>query len=289
MSPWAIDVAPLMLSLAHLINGVLVLVVSKLLKGVLSPYRTDEEMTAKDNPAFGLALTGYYLAVAAIYIGAVRPVAAGEAGNAAVLRVLAENFVWALGGILALAFSRWLMNRFLVSGARCSDEIVTNRNTAAGAVECGVYLASGLVLAGALRQPGASVVTALAFFLLSQFVLLLLGKLYQRWSGYGIAKEICGGNLSAGVAFGLTLVALSLLMFKATSGEFVDWTTNLTFFAFDAVVGFGLLMGLRWVTDLALMPNAGIAEEIVRDRNVNIGLLEGAVAVSVAGLILFVF
>jgi uncharacterized membrane protein YjfL (UPF0719 family) len=289
MNPWNIDVAPLMLSLAHVVTGVLVLVVAKLLKSALSPYRTDEEMTSKDNPAFGLAVAGYYVAVAAIYIGAVRPVAADEVGTVAAFRAIVENFAWALGGIVALAFSRWLMNRFLVSGARCSDEIVANRNTAAGAVECGVYLASGLVLAGALREPGGSLVTTVVFFLLSQFVLLLLGRLYQLWSGYGIAREICGGNLSAGVAFGLTLVALSLLMFKATSGEFIDWTTNLTFFAFDAVIGFALLMGLRWVTDLALMPDARIADEIVRDRNVNVGLLEGAVALSVAGLILFVF
>lgn len=284
-----IDLAPLTLSLAHVVLGVLALIIAKLLKGVLSPYRTDEELTTKDNPAFGLATAGYYLAVAAIYIGAVRPVAAEDVGTAGALLALGLNLAWAVAGIVALSFSRWLMSRFLVTGTQCSDEIVANRNVAAGAVECGVYLAAGLVLAGSLREPGGSVVTALAFFLLSQLVLLVLGRLYQAWAGYGIAKEICGGNLSAGVAFGLTLVALSLLMLKATSGEFVDWTTNLTFFAFDAVIGFVLLMGLRWVTDLALMPNARIAEEIVRDRNVNVGLLEGAVALSVAGLIYFVF
>jgi uncharacterized membrane protein YjfL (UPF0719 family) len=133
------------------------------------------------------------------------------------------------------------------------------------------------------------VLTALAAFLLSQFVLLLLGRVYQAWTGYGMSRQICDGNFAAGIALGLTLVALSLLMVKATSGEFIDWSTNLTFFAFDAIVGFALLMGLRWVTDLALMPNARIADEIVRDRNVNVGLLEGSVALAVAGLILFVF
>jgi uncharacterized membrane protein YjfL (UPF0719 family) len=284
-----IDLAPLALSLAHVVLGVLVIVIAKLLRGVLSPYRTDEEMTTKDNPAFGLAAAGYYLAVAAIYIGSLRAVVPGEVGTAGALLALGGNLAWAVGGIVALAASRWIMSRFLVTGARCSDEIVANRNVAAGAVECGVYIAAGIVLAGALRQPGGSIVTTLVFFVLSQIVLLVLGRLYQAWAGYGIAQEICAGNLSAGVAFGMTLVALSLLMLKATSGEFLDWTTNLTFFAFDAVVGFVLLMALRWLTDLALMPNAAIAEEIVRDRNVNVGLLEGAVALSVAGLILFVF
>jgi hypothetical protein len=115
MNPANIDLAPLMLSLAHVVAGVLVLVIAKLLRGVLSPYRTDEEMTAKDNPAFGLAAAGYYLAVAAIYIGAFRSVPAAELGTVGALRLLAENLIWALGGMVALAFSRWLMNRFLIS------------------------------------------------------------------------------------------------------------------------------------------------------------------------------
>ena len=279
-----------MLALAHVLLGVLVLVIAKFLKGLLSPYRTDEEMTAKDNPAFGLAVAGYYLAVTAIYIGVVgaAPIP-DDAGSLTAARAMGLNFGWAIGGVFALALSRWWMNLGLVHGMRCSNEIIVNRNVAAGAVECGVYLASGIVLAGALREPGGSLLTTLVFFLLSQAVLLLFGRWYQAWSGYGMAKEICSGNVAAGAALSLTLIALSLLMFKAASGEFLDWGVNLTFFAFDAIVGFGLLMLLRWVTDLALLPNARIADEIVRDRNINVGLLEGAIAVSVSALILFLF
>ena len=282
--------APVLVALAQVVLGILVLAIARLAKGVLSPYRTDDEMTAKDNPAFGLAIAGYYLAAVAIYIGAARSTPLPlDAGTAGLVQTLAVNLGWAIAGMVALAFSRWVMDTALVSGARCSDEIVRNRNLAAGAVECGVYVASGIVLAGASREPGGSLMTVLAFFLLSQVVLLLFGRLYQVWAGYGIAREIRSGNLAAGAAFGLTLIALSLLMLKATSGEFIDWRTNLAYFAFDAVIGFGLLMLLRWVTDLALLPNARIANEIVQDRNTNVGLLEGVIAVAVALLILFVF
>ena len=55
------------------------------------------------------------------------------------------------------------------------------------------------------------------------------------------------------------------------------------------VVGFALLLVFRWVVDAALLPNARIAEEIARDRNVNVGLLEGVLASGVAGIILMVF
>ena len=283
----AIDTPALVLALAHVVIGMIVLVAAKLLKGVLSPYAMDQEMTARDNPAFGLAVAGYYLAVIAIYIGAMRP-APLDQGTAAALQELGLNVGWTLAGILALAASRYVMNATLISGGRCSDE-VRARNVAAGAVECCVYLASGLILAGALHEQGGTAVTALVLFILSQAALILFGRLYQMWAGYSVSREICAGNVAAGVAFGLTLVALALLMFKATSGAFVDWTTNLAFFAFDAVAGFAMLMVLRWLTDLALVPDARIAEEIVRDRNINAGLLEGVVALSVGALILFVF
>jgi uncharacterized membrane protein YjfL (UPF0719 family) len=283
----AIDTPALGLALAHVVLGMIVLVAAKLLKGVLSPYKTDEELTAKDNPAFGLTVAGYYIAVTAIYIGAMRP-APVDQGTAVALQELGLNFGWTIAGVLALSASRFVMNAGLITGGRCSDE-VRARNVAAGAVECCVYIASGLILAGALHGQGGTAVTALVLFIVSQAALILAGRLYQMWAGYSVSREICSGNLAAGTAFGLTLVALSLLMFKAASGPFIDWATTLSFFAFDAVAGFAMLMVLRWLTDLALMPNARIDEEIVRDRNVNAGLLEGAVALSAGALILFVF
>ncbi|HYP12822.1 MAG TPA: DUF350 domain-containing protein [Bryobacteraceae bacterium] len=290
MGDLQVQIAPVMLALAHVLLGVIVLVVAKLLKGWISPYRMDEELTSRDNPAFGLALAGYYLAVVIVFIAAARAQAVPlDAGTQGALTAFGLDMAWAVGGILALGLSRFIMDRTLVTRCCQSDEIVKNRNVAAGAVECGVYLASGIVIAGALREPGGTIVTTLVFFALSQIILLVFGKAYERVVGYDIAREIRSGNLAAGVALGLTLVAISLLMLKALSGEFLDWGTNLTYFAFDAVVGFGLLLLLRWVVDLVLLPNARIADEISRDRNVNVGLLEGVLSAGVAAIILMVF
>ncbi|HBY58363.1 MAG TPA: hypothetical protein DEH78_00985 [Solibacterales bacterium] len=290
MDKLQLDLTPVALALAHVALGIVALILAKLLKDWLSPYGVDQELTARDNPAFGLAVTGYYAAVVMIFIGAARSEGLPmDAGTMAALKALGVDIAWAGVGIVALAISRTLMDRLLIASCRQSVEVVNNRNTAAGVVEGCVYAATGLVLAGAIRQPGGSIASALGFFLLSQITLLLFGRLYQRWAGYDAAKEIRGGNLAAGVPLGLTLIAIALLMTKAMSGEFVDWGTNLSFFAFDAIAGFALLMVLRWMTDLALLPNARIADEIVRDRNVSVGLVEGTLAVGIAAILLFIF
>jgi uncharacterized membrane protein YjfL (UPF0719 family) len=285
-----LDYAPLALGFAHVLLGVVVLVIAKLALGFLSPYSTDQETTTRDNPAFGLAISGYYAATVIIYLGAAAfaPLPL-DAGANAVFMAIASDLAWTLAGIVALNGSRWVMDRLLAAGVRNDREIVDNRNRAAGAVEGGAYVASALVLAGAIRQPGGSLWTAAVLFLLGQCALILMGRLYQHWAGYDVATEVRAGNLAAGIAFAMTLVALALLMLKAMSGEFAGWAWNLSFFAFDAVVGLLLLLFLRWLVDLALLPNARIAEEIVRDRNINVGLIEGVLAVGISAIILFVF
>jgi len=54
-----------------------------------------------------------------------------------------------------------------------------------------------------------------ALFLLGQFALILLGRLYQAWTGYDVAAEVRAGNFAAGISFAMTLAALSLIILKA--------------------------------------------------------------------------
>lgn len=285
-----LDYAPLALALTHVVLGVLVLVLAKFVKDWLSPYSLDQELTSRDNPAFGTAVAGYYAAVVIVYLGA----GAGhplpiDGGSLAVFAALGYNVAWAAAGILLLNFLRWLMDQVMVAGTFNSREVIENRNVAAGVLEACGYVSAALVLASAIRQPGGTVLTTAVLFVLGQTALILIARLYQRMSGYDVAAEIRKANVAAGFAFGMTLVAIALLMVKATSGEFVDWGRNLSFFAFDTVAGVILLRLLRWVTDLVLLPDANIPDEIVRDRNVNAGLIEGVLAIGIAAIILFLF
>jgi uncharacterized membrane protein YjfL (UPF0719 family) len=285
-----LDYAPLALAFTHVVLGVLVLIVAKFVKDWLSPYSLDQELTSRDNPAFGLAVAGYYAGIVIIYLGAAAAAPLPlEAGTNGVLVALGIDLAWAVAGILALNGIRWLMDILLVANTRNSREVIEQRNLAAGTLECCVYIGSALVLAGAIRQPGGTVVTAVVLFLLGLAALILIARLYQRGSGYDVSAEIRGGNLAAGAAFGLTLIAFALLMMKANSGEFVGWGRSLSYFLFDAIAGLVLLWGLRWLTDLAFFPNVRSKDEIVRDRNVNVGLIEGVLAVGIAAIILFLF
>ena len=284
------DYTPLALAFVQVVLGVLVLILAKFALGWLSPYSTDQELTARDNPAFGLAMAGYYAGTVIVYISATAslPLPLDE-GAQAVFTAMAGDLAWSLAGIAALNAGRWIMDRLLVTGVRNDLEIIEQRNLAAGVLECGAYIAYAIVLAGAIRQPGGTPWTAIALLLLGQGALIVTGRLYQKWTGYDVAKEVRAANLAAGTAFAMTLIALAILMLKAISGEFISWTRNLSFFVFDAIAGLILLMLLRWITDITLLPHSRPTEEIVRDRNVNVGLIEGVLAIGIAVIILFLF
>jgi uncharacterized membrane protein YjfL (UPF0719 family) len=290
MNLFQLDYAAVALAIVEVILGVAVLIIAKLALGILSPYATDQEMTARDNPAFGLAVSAYFAGTVIVYLSAAAfaPLPLDE-GARAVLIAIAQKLIWALAGIVALNASRWLMDRLLVPHVRNDHEITEHRNLAAGALEGGGYLASAALLAGAIRQPGGNLWTAFAIFLLGQLALILMGRLYQRWTGYDVAAQIRSGNFAAGIAFAMTMAALALLMVKAIGGEFVSWTRSLSFFAFDAIAGLLLLLFLRWLAAAALLPHAKVEEEIVRDRNVNVSLIEGVFAVGIAAIILLLF
>src|SRR5690349_4290715 len=115
------------LSLSHVVLGILALMVAKLALRLLSPYSTDAEMTDRDNPAFGIAAAGYYAGAALIYITAAATAGAlpADQGTRAVALALAQDFAWALAGIVALNASRWVLDRGLITHIRNDVEIAS--------------------------------------------------------------------------------------------------------------------------------------------------------------------
>src|SRR5580698_8901750 len=123
-----LDCAALALSFGQVVLGVVVLILAKLALGVMSPYSTDQEMTSRDNPAFGLAVAGYLAGTVIIYLSAAGTPLPIDDGLKAAFVAMGGNLAWALAGIVALNASRFLMDRLLVKHVRSDREIIDNRN-----------------------------------------------------------------------------------------------------------------------------------------------------------------
>ena len=280
--------------------GVLVLALAKLVQDFLTPYRINEQLSHKDNHALALTIAGYYFGVIATFVGAVyQPLAVIEEDVYKFTEEFGwdvlEVFLYSVAGIVALNIARILVDKLVLYKFATEKEIIEDQNAGAGAVEFGVYVAVGLVIAAAIAGGGggaeASVlddsVRSLVFFALGLVVLGLYALFYQLITPFDVHAEIEADNVAVGVAMGGNLIAIGIVAFKAVFGEFVSWEASLVGFITFAVAGFALLYLVRLIADLIILPGTKIAHELAVDRNVGAAFIVSAVVISAALILNF--
>jgi len=279
----------LALGVGYVIFGVIVLLIAKLIKDMTTSYKLDEELTAKDNPAIGVVLAGYFAGVVIVFLGSVLGPGSGEPLSVQViLKMLGTDLAYALGGIVVLNIGRVIVDKLVLNQFSTTKEIIEDRNVGTAAVEAGCFVATALIVAGAIHGEGGGPESAVAFFILGQLVLVLFCKFYQAITKYDIHAEIEQDNVAAGMALGFSMVAIGIIVLKASSGDLIDWSTKLQWFGIDVVLGCVLLMVLRKATDALFLPGTTISQEIAKDKNLNAAWVEGVVATGIASIIFFV-
>jgi uncharacterized membrane protein YjfL (UPF0719 family) len=277
---------------AYLLLGIVLLLIAKVAKDLVTPYSVDEQLTRHDNRALAASMAGYYLGVVAIFLGASigpDPFAAGEVvDRLSVAKVMAIDCGYALVGILLLNLGQRLLDRWVLPRFSMRKEIIEDQNLGAGAVEGGAYLATALVVAGAVHgDDGSGLLSTLLYFLAGQAALLLFARFYDWRTRYDLHAELERDNVAAGVAFGGTLVALGVVLLKATGAPYISRGASAAAFAEVAAVAFVALAAAHWIADHALLPQSSLSHEIATDKNVGAALIEAAAAVGLAVIVYF--
>lgn len=284
-------------SLCYVVLGAVILMIAKFVNDLLTPYSLDEELTVRDNPAIGLSLSGYYAGVMIVFLGA----STGTESNLLNLKQLLPELgmitAYSLGGIVLLNMGRKLVDKLVLSHFSIYKELVEDKNVGTGAVLCGAYIATALILAGGLYGEIApesafagawtGPITALCYFLAGQVTLVLFSIFYQWITRYDIHAEIENDNPAAGIAFGGNLIALGILLLKASAHHFESFKVSLTEYTSLAIIGFVALFLLRELVDHALLPRTRIAHEIAVDRNLGVAWIEAVVAIGMAAILFF--
>ena len=268
------------------------LVMAKLVQNLLTPYKISQQLTTKDNVALALSISGYYLGVIIVFLGAVFQPDAGPVGDnlgftsdywQEVLNVLIYSAV----GIVILNVARIVVDRVVLYQFSTEKEIIEDRNAGTGAVEFGVYVAVSLVIAGSISGEGGGPEHSLVFLALGLATLVLYTLFYELTTPYKIHDEIERNNASVGVALGGNLIAIGIISLKAIAGDFVGWSEALAGFITFALLGFILLLVVRRLADLVLFPRVKISNELAVDQNLGVGLIMASVVISVSAILFF--
>ncbi len=277
--------------LVYVVLGVIVLAIARLAQDFITPYKLQEHLNQRDNIALAVSISGYYLGVIIVFLGGIyQPfmvVADDTLGfTEAYWQDVGLVFVYSIVGIVVLNIARIVVDKLVLHDFSTEDEIINDHNSGTGAVEAAVYIAVGLVIAGAISGESGGPETAAVFLVLGLAALIISTLIYEWTTPFNIHEQIEADNVAVGVALAGNLIAIGIVVFKAVFGEFVGWTESMAGFITYAVVGFILLYAVRFVVDKVLFPHSNLSDELAVDRNLGAAFIQSAALISVS-LILF--
>ena len=128
--------------LVYVALGLLVLVLAKFSKDLVTRYRIDQEVIQKSNLAAAVGLSGYFSGVVLVFLGAVyQPLPPLVSDRLGFNRAFGEEVLWvflySLAGIVALNLASFVMDQLVLYKFSVQKELVEDRNVGTGAVEFG--------------------------------------------------------------------------------------------------------------------------------------------------------
>jgi uncharacterized membrane protein YjfL (UPF0719 family) len=244
-------------------------------------YDLRHEIVEKNNNAASISLAGYLIAVSIIFIGGMIGPSQG------ILQDFILITTYSAVGIVLLYIAHIINDKLILHKFDNTKEIVEDHNIGTGAVQAASYIASGLIIAGAIHGEGGGLITTIVFFFLGQASLIIFTKIYDLVTNFDLHKEIENDNFAAGIAFSGTLIALGIILSNASSGNFISWAHNGSTFMFNMLSAFILLPVFRVVIDKLIIVNIDINDEISTDKNIGAGCLECASTIAFACVLSF--
>ena len=259
-----------------------VLAFAKLVNDLITPYIVDIELARRDNTALAVSFSGYMMAVMIVFIGALIGPSRGIG-----LDLLGVGG-YSIAGIILLNLARLINDKCVLYKFSNFKEIIEDRNVGTGAVQFGSYIASGLIIAGAIQGEGGGFLSVLVLFAAGQVVLVIFTLIYNLVTPFDVHDEIEKDNVAVGVAFGGALIAIGIVLMNASSGNFAGWGIHLSGFVLHSLVVLVLLPIVRFCFDKFIFARFDLNHEIQADRNVGAGFLEATAMISFATVLIVI-
>jgi uncharacterized membrane protein YjfL (UPF0719 family) len=259
-----------LLFLIYLSSSLVLLYLGKLVfKAAKSSVRVNQELTEKDNVAFSFAYVGYFAGL----ILAVGSAISGE--STGLVSDLIDMAIFGLLAIVLLNLSSIIIDKITLRQYSVWKEIITDRNVGMGIIEGANYLASGLIIFGAITGESGNVAfgiyTAIAYWAIGQVLILVTAWLYNKITNYDVHEQIEKDNVAAGIGFAAALIAMANLIRNGLMGDFESWNETLLEVGYEAGLGLIFLPIIRTLVDKILLPGRSLSDEIARQDKPNVG------------------
>ncbi|TPN89213.1 DUF350 domain-containing protein [Aquimarina algicola] len=262
-------------TLDNLITASIYLVVSfllffigkKIYQLVNRSFDIDKELVEKDNLAFSFANVGYYIGLVIV----ISAVYSGE-GIGHIVDDLIEVGIYGIISIILLNVSVIISDKLILRKFSIKKEIIEDQNEGVGILEAAICIANSLVIYGVIAENQDNFLEILILWVIAQFVLILVGIVYNKITPYDIHEHIKNDNVAVGIGFSGAIIAVANLVRFGTQMEADSWIIVGENLLLETGIGLLLLPIARFLTDKILLPKRKLTDEIVNQEKPNSGV-----------------
>lgn len=257
----------------------------------ITDFSFKHELADKDNLAFAITLVGYLAGVGIVLTGVISGDELFFNENVDPFEVFITEMgyvaIYSILSIVLLLLSRVINDRFILHGFSVYKEVLEDKNSGTGVVLFASFVSTAMIISASISGEGIGIFSCIIFFIVGQIILVLFAKLYQYITPFCIHDEIEKDNVAVGCSFAGTLIAIGILVAKGITGEFDDISELALNLGLYTLVGFVLFPAIRVGFDRYFIPGVNLSKELVEDRNIGLGVLEGGLSIIVATAIYF--
>ncbi|EMN01796.1 PF03994 domain protein [Leptospira noguchii str. 1993005606] len=277
--------------------------IGKKIKDWIEPGDLDQEIVVKNNTAVSTGLSGYYLGLTLILLVIL------SSPGADFLSDCFQVLYYGVLGIFLLNLSYYINDKLIFRSLDFNELVYSGRNVAVGAVVFGSSLASSIIIAASLSGENSGIafsiwkdsgllepvqklldgtLLGIVFFIVGQIALIVFTLAYRKIVPYSLDSELKEKeNLASGISYSGALVALGIIIARALHKDIVSMENTLFQVFLDFILGLLVIPAVRLLTDAVILPGSTLKEEISRDQNVGVGILEAVVLISFAGILFY--
>ena len=275
------------LAILFAVNAVILLAVLfavRWLSGVSLGKSTIAELAQKDNVAFGIFLAASTLAMGIMLSGVAGGGFASTPGEEAA--VVAAHIG---AGLVLMGITRFIFDRLALPNVSIGRQVIGG-NCAVAIVDGGNLIATAVMVRAIMDWTGGSLVASLIGLgvgyvgiqvLLTAVMSYRVHLFGQRNEGKSFREAVAEGNIALAVRFagfqlGMALAATAASGIQAydPAGDPALQALDWTFFAAMAMIVAGIL---TWVAEKAVLRGVDVSQEVDRERNIGVGLVEAAI------------
>jgi len=271
-----------------LLVAVIAIFALRLIFGLVSGVNTTDELSKKDNFAFGIAFAGAALALAQVVAASVAGVPedslVSEATNIALYSVVGM-VLFKLGA---------LINDYVIFNRVSVKEEIANQNISIGIVQAANYLALGFIISSAINWVEIETWQGLSYVLLvffaMQIVLLMVTRIRtlvysRRHDGEQLQSALKAGNPALAIRYAGHLIAVSIgisgVATLITYYPSEPYISALEWLIYAIVIS--LFIGLlAFIARKIVLSGIDIVEEVDDQQNIGVAAIEASIFMSIA-------